>query len=475
MRSVPNRNPRRLLPSNEGSGGAFFKSPFRLAKAEYQRAEIFMSTSRHYVSRARTFGVVVALLAGIALTGVQPVGAVRANAVVAPTLGTATVTVPMQSMQFSDTTLGPDGNLWATGWEQTNNGQLKRIWRITPTGVVTTFNASACTTSSSITSGSDGNLWFICSTNSVAKITPSGTISTVTVTVGEYVWGSSIDTGSDGNLWIVPAAMNNRKTTRLTTAGVATIFQVRGGATAGTSTKGSDGNLWFGNGSSVSWISPAGQSANITAGRLISGAFSIVAGNDKNIWIGNNDNSITRLTPSGEATNFFGGSINNPRSLTLGPDGNIWFLNTGNSSIGRITPTGQITNFVNDQIDPFTIEAITPEGFLWIRSGTDLLKIALAIPSAPRNITASPENGQATISWTSPISNGGFSISGYTVTASPGGKTCTTSGALSCTVTGLTNGTAYTFKVRAATANGAGLLSAAATATPRAVTAARSR
>jgi uncharacterized repeat protein (TIGR02543 family) len=69
-------------------------------------------------------------------------------------------------------------------------------------------------------------------------------------------------------------------------------------------------------------------------------------------------------------------------------------------------------------------------------------------PSAPRSVTGSPGNQQVSVSWQAPSSNGGGAISSYTVTASPGGATCTTA-ALSCAVTGLTNGTSYTFAVYA--------------------------
>ena len=66
--------------------------------------------------------------------------------------------------------------------------------------------------------------------------------------------------------------------------------------------------------------------------------------------------------------------------------------------------------------------------------------------SAPRSVSGSGGNAQATISWQAPSSNGGSAVSSYAVTASPGGATCSTA-TLSCTVSGLTNGTVYTFTV----------------------------
>ncbi len=89
-------------------------------------------------------------------------------------------------------------------------------------------------------------------------------------------------------------------------------------------------------------------------------------------------------------------------------------------------------------------------------------------PGAPTINTATPGNGQVSVAFTAPASDGGSAITGYTVTASPGGFTA--SGAASpLVVTGLANGTAYTFTVTATNATGTSTASAASAAvTPKA-------
>jgi hypothetical protein len=80
---------------------------------------------------------------------------------------------------------------------------------------------------------------------------------------------------------------------------------------------------------------------------------------------------------------------------------------------------------------------------------------------APTNATATAGIGQGTVSFSAPASDGGSPITSYTVTANPGNISVTrsTSPFSPITVTGLTNGSAYTFSVAAT--NGAGQVSAA--------------
>ena len=84
-------------------------------------------------------------------------------------------------------------------------------------------------------------------------------------------------------------------------------------------------------------------------------------------------------------------------------------------------------------------------------------------PGAPTIATATAGSGQATISFTAPTSDGDSAITSYTVTSSPDGVTQSGSGS-PITVTGLVNGTPYTFTVTATNAAGTSVPSAASNA-----------
>jgi phospholipase C len=84
-------------------------------------------------------------------------------------------------------------------------------------------------------------------------------------------------------------------------------------------------------------------------------------------------------------------------------------------------------------------------------------------PYPPRAITVAGRNGQATVGWTKPINAGGSPITSYHVVPYHGSTVLPAwafpATATSGTVTGLTNGQPYTFKVFATNAVGKGMLS----------------
>jgi hypothetical protein len=101
---------------------------------------------------------------------------------------------------------------------------------------------------------------------------------------------------------------------------------------------------------------------------------------------------------------------------------------------------------------------------------------AASAPAAPTGVTATAGDASATVSWTAPA-DGGSPITSYTVTPYVGSTAqspTTVSGTpptTSATVTGLTNGTAYTFKVTATNSAGTSPASAASnTVTPAPLT-----
>jgi len=85
------------------------------------------------------------------------------------------------------------------------------------------------------------------------------------------------------------------------------------------------------------------------------------------------------------------------------------------------------------------------------------------VPDAPTIGTATAGDTEATVDFTAPTNDGGATITSYTATSLPGSitGTLTQAGSGTITITGLTNGTAYTFTVTATNAIGTGVASAA--------------
>ena len=93
-------------------------------------------------------------------------------------------------------------------------------------------------------------------------------------------------------------------------------------------------------------------------------------------------------------------------------------------------------------------------------TGTVFAVSALAtVPGAPTKVSAKAGNASATLTWTAPSSDGGAAITGYVIKPSRG-PAVKVGDVTSDTLTGLTNGTAYSFTVAAVNSVGTGPSSA---------------
>jgi uncharacterized delta-60 repeat protein len=225
-----------------------------------------------------------------------------------------------------------------------------------------------------------------------------------------------------------------------------------------------------------------------TDGKIVAAGYSNNGSNvDFTLVRYNTDGTLdTTFDSDGKVTTAIGSGTDQARSVAIQSDGKIVAAgftgemggedvalvryNTDGSLDTNFGTGGKVTTAIGSGIDIAYSVAIQTDGkivaagFNYNGSNFDFALVRYlgitraATPSAP---TVTFGNGQATVTWTKPADNGS-TITGYTVTSS-GGQTCTTSGAdtLTCVVTGLTNGTAYTFTVTATNGGGASAASVA--------------
>jgi GH25 family lysozyme M1 (1,4-beta-N-acetylmuramidase) len=155
----------------------------------------------------------------------------------------------------------------------------------------------------------------------------------------------------------------------------------------------------------------------------------------------------------------------------------LWFANYHGTTIPGATQLWQFTSGgkvwgIRGGVDLSRFIASADE-WAALSDGTVATPWEPAAPGAPIQVHASPGMRSATLSWL-PGDAGTSGITGYQVVASPGGQVVNVGGLTThATVTGLTNGTSYTFTVTATNAVGAGAPSvsnAVVPATPTALT-----
>jgi hypothetical protein len=133
--------------------------------------------------------------------------------------------------------------------------------------------------------------------------------------------------------------------------------------------------------------------------------------------------------------------------------------NGGQTATGKSSPI-TVSGLTNGDTYELTAVATTRAGSSPSSAASSPV-VPATTPGAPTSVVATPSDGQASVSFTPPASDGGYPISSYSVTANDttnpanGGQAVTGPGS-PIVVTGLTDGDYYTFTVVAANSLGNG-------------------
>jgi len=230
----------------------------------------------------------------------------------------------------------------------------------------------------------------------------------------------------------------------------------------------SDGNFvtyWgsFGNGNGQ-FISPQGITADLAGNVYVADT-----SNNRIQKFDSNGNFVTTWGSQGSANGLF----NSPQGIAVDSTGNVYVVDSSNNRVQKFdssgtfitawgsngTGNGQFNAPQGITVDSAGNVYIADTGNNRIQKFDPILFSTPAVPGAPTVVTAVAGNGQVTVSFNAPATNGGSAITGYTVTSGPGNITATGT-ASPIIVNGLSNGTAYTFTVVATNSVGTGPASA---------------
>jgi GH25 family lysozyme M1 (1,4-beta-N-acetylmuramidase) len=154
---------------------------------------------------------------------------------------------------------------------------------------------------------------------------------------------------------------------------------------------------------------------------------------------------------------FWSSALGDPVALARYP---LWMASYGGrvgvgESLWQYTSTASVRG-ISGSVDMSKL-VTTSQSWQALSDGRPATPWPAQVPGAPQSVTANAAAGRATVSWL-PGDTGSKSLQSYRVTASPGGASVVVDPTqTSATLTGLHNGTSYTFTVRGISPVGAGV------------------
>ena len=147
------------------------------------------------------------------------------------------------------------------------------------------------------------------------------------------------------------------------------------------------------------------------------------------------------------------------------------------TSAGQTTRTGSTASCANNTCTSYVSDLTGGQAYEFVvtsldtgtntqAAATGVNFTAQTIPTAPTVSAPTVADGQVTLTWGAPTSAGGLSITEYVVTDGAGNTATKAAGSSTHTFTGLTNGTGYTFTVKAKNALGYSQATSFSLATP---------
>ncbi|GAB1107706.1 MAG: tandem-95 repeat protein [Shewanella algae] len=302
---------------------------------------------------------------------------------------------------------------------------------------------------------------FSSSTTGVCTITASGTLTFVTT------GNCSIDAdqAGDGSYNAAPTVTQSFTVNAVVPGAPTSVNAVASDASATVSFSAPASTGGAAISSYTVTSSPGGLTANgagspLTVSGLSNGTdYSFTVSANNTAGTGPASSPSNTVTPKANQTISF----NNPGAQSFGSaptltatasSGLTPVFSSNSTGVCTITTTGTLS-FVSAGSCSINADQAGDSGYNAAPTVTQSFTVNAVVPGAPMSVSAVAADASATVSFSAPASTGGVAISSYTVTSSPGGFTASGTGS-PLTVSGLSNGTGYSFTVSASNIAGTG-------------------